>query len=398
MPAEVAEILDDAFPGWLENSNLKKEHKLVILHPLQFDDAVKQLAKKLEQDGSYPIWITSLGQWLREQRTRDTAGELPEDERATLDSVAPDWRAPGVRKSAAAAKEWRERTEEISAFINEFGHLPRASRRASTEERKLNAWLSRTIQGEIDVIASGDLDRFAPGWRDYKIVVDSGIDLEFADFTTELATFVTAFGRLPEPDGEALPDDGEAELHRELNSYRLRRRDLALDAIQIEQLDAIDPGWAVPAQQLPETDASFRRRLERVRELYKRNYSWPKTPHSDYLVADAAQFILDQQLNFRAGTLGKTRLGLLDSVLPGWLTASVVYGVRSVAGQDYVDVAIEAVQTAFPKLASTDPLGFARRVAILTKEGVIESEEDDTVVDSSKTKKKDSDEGDDPKE
>ena len=99
-----------------------------------------------------------LNTWMHSQRR----AELSDEQVATLDSTAPDWRGDGVPSG------WAARVREIEAFIREHGHRPRPQG-ATPEERRMGFWLTRQRRALRESALSEAeialLSEALPGWE-----------------------------------------------------------------------------------------------------------------------------------------------------------------------------------------------------------------------------------------
>lgn len=106
-----------------------------------------------------------LATWLHAQRTLHRSGDLPAI-KVTLMDMIPDWE--GTTWQMTRDDRWRQRLDELVAFVAKAEHMPRWLRHSSEHEHGLGVWLhtqdQRRAEGRLLEWRLVALDAAVPGW------------------------------------------------------------------------------------------------------------------------------------------------------------------------------------------------------------------------------------------
>lgn len=106
--------------------------------------------------------------WLNTQRALHRRGDLPAI-KVTLMDMIPDWE--GTTWQTTLDDRWRQRLDELVAFVGEAEHMPRWSRHSSEHEHSLGVWLHTQHQwraeGRLLEWRLAALDEAVPGWHSF---------------------------------------------------------------------------------------------------------------------------------------------------------------------------------------------------------------------------------------
>ncbi|MEV8143794.1 helicase associated domain-containing protein [Specibacter sp. NPDC078709] len=109
-----------------------------------------------------------LATWLHTQRIMHRGGDLPAI-KVTLMDMIPDW--VGTTWQTTLDDRWRQRLDELVAFVDEAEHMPRWSRHSSEHEHALGVWLHTQHQwraeGRLLEWRLAALDEAVPGWHSF---------------------------------------------------------------------------------------------------------------------------------------------------------------------------------------------------------------------------------------
>lgn len=128
---------------------------------LPWENSLATAILEYQMLGRIPGNDTPLGTWLRQQRSRMSAGKLDEGQLKALDESIPGWRnVDRVR--------WFEHASSLRRYVEEHGKLP-TSRTRDTEGQRLYIWLARQRKRQREDILHPDyaatLDADIPAWR-----------------------------------------------------------------------------------------------------------------------------------------------------------------------------------------------------------------------------------------
>ncbi|WP_455834107.1 helicase associated domain-containing protein [Pseudarthrobacter siccitolerans] len=109
---------------------------------------------------------SALAAWLQRRRKEAAEGALS-PAYADLDQI-PGWREHVTKRCADEAR-WKQRLDEVAAYLAAGNQWPRHNKTEDQEERTLGVWLhtQRITRraGKLDAAKEKQLDEVVPGWR-----------------------------------------------------------------------------------------------------------------------------------------------------------------------------------------------------------------------------------------
>lgn len=287
--------LDAAAPGWLDPSASRW-----VRTARMFARWTAEHRSTPSKHAADPV-ERRLGEWLAAQRRLEASDALRADRAAWLDRAAPGWRA---RPDAA----WRARLAELAAFAEAHG-LPRRSRDAGDDERRLAAWLagqrSAARAGTLDESRKRRLDAAVVGWHDD--------EREWRTLADRLVRHLGVHERFPSG-GDTVPES------RTLARWLQRQRALAaagdLEPARERWLDRQLPGWR---DRYLSGWLAMATRLRRFRTEHGRLPA--RGSAAGALERELAVWINNQRAARRRGCLAVDRERWLDAHLPEWRDA-----------------------------------------------------------------------------
>lgn len=144
------EALNRVDPDWQANGTR-----------LPWEDNLAAAMLDFQRLGRIPDNTYVSGVWLRQQRSRISAGKIDEGQVAALDEGLPGWRN-------LDRVNWFERVPVVQAYVEKTGKIP-TSRTADPEAVQHYAWITRQRKklraGKLDAEQTALLDEAIPGWR-----------------------------------------------------------------------------------------------------------------------------------------------------------------------------------------------------------------------------------------
>ncbi len=125
-----------------------------------------------EAEGRLPVSGRSrrestLAEWLTRRRRDAADGTLSPAYPEALDTI-PGWREHTAKRAADAAR-WKQRLEEVSAWLAVGNDWPRHQKTEAQEELTLGVWLhTQRIDrraGKLNEAKEARLNEVIPGWR-----------------------------------------------------------------------------------------------------------------------------------------------------------------------------------------------------------------------------------------
>ena len=154
-----------------------------------------------------------IGKWLQNQRKQLQSQRLEGVQVGALDDAAPGWRcmialsSEGLLKRPTATELELENRftvslREATAFVAEFGRLPRVSG-LSSKTNRLAMWLAAqrrcASRGKLSIERAQRLDHTLPGWR--KVEFTDEMEGQWQNALASLVARVKQLGRLPSRNG-----------------------------------------------------------------------------------------------------------------------------------------------------------------------------------------------------
>lgn len=150
LAADRAEALDRVDGDWRANQSA-----------LSWEDNLAKAILDYQTRGRVPGNDEGAGPWLRQQRSRMSAGKLSADQLQALDEAIPGWRNLDRLK-------WAERARELKAYVQHTGAMP-TSRANDAGALRTYTWLAfqrkKLREGRLDAAQAAELDDLVPGWR-----------------------------------------------------------------------------------------------------------------------------------------------------------------------------------------------------------------------------------------
>lgn len=130
------------------------------LSRLSWEDKLAAAILEYQELGRVPGNSEGTGVWLRQQRSRMSAGKLDADQLQALDTNIPGWRN-------LDRITWFGRAGELRQYVERTGRLP-TSRSRDPEGARVWTWLSfqrgRLAKGRLSRDQIDELNRILPGW------------------------------------------------------------------------------------------------------------------------------------------------------------------------------------------------------------------------------------------